>query len=81
MRNTVAKDLYCGKCKRITRHVPSGEFHRLYRCVDCRTLTKDTDPPHTHIHGVTPPVNTHGYKWHDRVVRQKPEEKREGERE
>jgi len=81
MSELVAKTLFCASCEAWYHHVPSDEYPQLHKCTVCRTLTNEKYHTHTHTHGVTPSPNIHGYKWHDRVVRQKPEEKREGERE
>ena len=81
MSEPVAKTLFCKECDARMPHNPSKAFPGLYFCKVCRTLTNEVDPIHTHTQGVTPSYKIDGIKDDDRVVRQKSEEKREGERE
>ncbi len=81
MSKLVAKSLFCVNCDGQRRHVPSTAYAHLHKCIMCRTLTNQEDPIHTHTHGVNPSYSTHGIEGDDRVLRQKSEEKREGERE
>jgi len=77
----VRKVLFCRKCDGPRIHNPSLTSAVLHVCIICHTLTNQEDPIHTHTHSVTPPYKVDGFKNDDHVLRQKPEEKREGERE
>lgn len=75
------KTLFCKQCDRKTYHNKSVAFPGLWFCTKCWTLTNLVDPIHTHTHTVSPSFKIDGIKDSDQVVRQKSEEKREGERE
>ena len=74
-------NLFCSECNKHTLHRLSKIYPRLYYCRNCKTLRPVDDATHTHTHDVSISPSTDGSEDDDRVLRQKPEEKREGERE